>query len=68
MTNSKKSSNNSSKSNELFAIAETSGQQFCFEVNRYYDIDRLKAKEKDKIKLEKVLLFKDKNDITICKT
>ena len=67
MTNSKKSSNNSSKSNELYAIAETSGQQFWFEVNRYYDIDRLNAKEKDKITLEKVLLLKDKNSITIGK-
>ena len=67
MTNSKKSSSNSSKSNELYAIAETSGQQFWFEVNRYYDIDRLNAKEKDKITLEKVLLLKDKNSITIGK-
>ena len=67
MTNSKKSSNNSSKSNELYAIAETSGQQFWFEVDRYYDIDRLKAKEKDKITLEKVLLLKDKDSITIGK-
>ena len=59
MTNSK-NTNNSSKSNELYAIAETSGQQFWFEVDRYYDIDRLNAKEKDKITLEKVLLLKDK--------
>ena len=65
MTNSKNSTNNSSKSNELYAIAETSGQQFWFEVDRYYDIDRLNAKEKDKITLEKVLLLKDKNSITI---
>ena len=67
MTNSKKSTNNSSNSNELYAIAETSGQQFWFEVNRYYDIDRLNAKEKDKITLEKVLLLKDKDSITIGK-
>ena len=67
MTTSKKSPNNSSKDNELYAIAETSGQQFWFEVNRYYDIDRLNAKEKDKITLEKVLLLKDKNSITIGK-
>jgi len=67
MTNSKKSSNNSSKGNELYAIAETSGQQFWFEVNRYYDIDRLNAKEKEKITLEKVLLLKDKNSINIGK-
>ena len=65
MTNSKNSSNDSSKSNEFYAIAETSGQQFWFEVDRYYDIDRLNAKEKDKITLEKVLLLKDKNSITI---
>ena len=67
MTNSKSSSNNSSKDNELYAIVETSGQQFWFEVNRYYDIDRLNAKEKEKITLEKVLLLKDKNSITIGK-
>ena len=67
MTTSKNPLNNSSKSNELYAIAETSGQQFWFEVNRYYDIDRLNAKEKDKIILEKVLLLKDKNSITIGK-
>ena len=67
MTNSKNSSNNSLKINDLYAIAETSGQQFWFEVNRYYDIDRLNAKEKEKITLEKVLLLKDKDSITIGK-
>ena len=67
MTNSTNSSQNNSKSNELYAIAETSGQQFWFEENKYYDIDRLNAKEKDKITLEKVLLLKDKNSITIGK-
>ena len=66
MTNSKNTTNNS-KSNELYAIAETSGQQFWFEENKYYDIDRLNAKEKDKITLEKILLLKDKNSITIGK-
>ena len=67
MATSKKSPNNSSKENELYAIAETSGQQFLFEVDRYYDIDRLNAKEKDKITLEKVLLLKDQNSVTIGK-
>ena len=66
MANSKNTTNNS-KSNELYAIAETSGQQFWFEENKYYDIDRLNAKKKDKITLEKVLLLKDKNSITIGK-
>ena len=67
MTNSKNSSSNSLKNNELYAIAETSGQQFWFEVNRYYDIDRINANSKDKIILEKVLLIKDKNSISIGK-
>ena len=67
MTNSKKSSNDSSKNNEFYAIAETSGQQFWFEVDRYYDIDRLNAKEKDKITIEKVLLLKNKESITLGK-
>ena len=67
MTNSQKPSDNSSKNNELYAIAETSGQQFWFEVNRYYDIDRLNAKENDKITLEKVLLFKENDSITVGK-
>ena len=67
MTNSKKSSNDSSKKNEMYAIAETSGQQFWFEVDRYYDIDRLNVKEKDKIILEKVLLLKDKDSIILGK-
>ena len=66
MTNSKNPTKNS-KSNELYAIAETSGQQFWFEVNRYYDIDRLKVKEKEKVTLEKVLLLKDNESITIGK-
>ena len=66
MTNSKNTTNDS-KTNELYAIAETSGQQFWFVENKYYDIDRLNAKEKDKITLEKVLLLKDKNSITIGK-
>ena len=67
MTNSKNSSKNFSQDKELYAIAETSGTQFLFEVNRYYDLDRLNAKEKDKIILEKVLLLKDKNSINIGK-
>ena len=40
---------------------------FWFEVDRYYDIDRLNAKEKDKITLEKVLVLKDNASITIGK-
>ena len=67
MTNSKNSSSNSPNNAELYAIAETSGQQFWFEVNRYYDIDRLNAKEKDKITLDKILLLKDKNSINVGK-
>ena len=67
MTNSKNPSKNSSDNKELYAIAATSGQQFWFEVNRYYDIDRLNAKEKENITLKKVLLLKDKDSITVGK-
>ena len=67
MTNSKKNTDNSSQNKDFYAIAETSGQQFWFEVDRYYDIDRLNAKAKDKITLEKVLLIKNKESISIGK-
>ena len=67
MTTSEKSSNNASTNNDLYAIAETSGQQFWFEVDKYYDIDRLNAKQKDKITLDKILLIKEKNNISIGK-
>ena len=67
MTSSKKSSNNATKNNDLYAIAEASGQQFWFEVDKYYDIDRLNAKEKDKITIDKILLIKDKDNVSIGK-
>ena len=67
MTSSKKTSDKTSSSNNLYAIAETSGQQFWFEVDRYYDIDRLNAKEKDKITIDKILLIKDKENVSIGK-
>ena len=67
MTSSKKTSGNAETNNNLFAIAETSGQQFWFEVDKYYDIDRLNAKEKDKITIDKILLIKDKENISIGK-
>ena len=49
----------------MYAIADTSGQQFWFEVDKYYDIDRLNAKEKDKITIDKILLIKDKDNISL---
>ena len=67
MTSSKKTSDNTSASNNLYAIAETSGQQFWFEVDKYYDIDRLNAKEKDKITIDKILLIKNKDNVSIGK-
>ena len=67
MTSSKKTSDNTSASNNLYAIAETSGQQFWFEVDKYYDIDRLNAKEKDKITIDKILLIKDNENVSIGK-
>ena len=65
MTSSKKPTDSSTKNDTLYAIAETSGQQFWFEVDKYYDIDRLNAKEKDKITIDKILLIKDKDNISI---
>ena len=65
MTSSKKSSDNAAKNDNLYAIAETSGKQFWFEVDKYYDIDRLNAKEKDKITIDKILLIKDKDNISL---
>ena len=65
MTSSKKTSEKTLASDNIYAIAETSGQQFWFEVNKYYDIDRLNAKEKDKITIDKILLIKDKDNISL---
>ena len=65
MTTSKKPSETSAKNDNLYAIAEASGQQFWFEVDKYYDIDRLNAKEKDKLTIDKILLIKDKDKISI---
>ena len=67
MTSSKKPSDKTLESDNLYAIAETSGQQFWFEVDKYYDIDRLNAKEKDKITIDKVLLIKNKDNVSIGK-
>ena len=67
MNTSEKSSNNTATNNNLYAIAETSGQQFLLEVNKYYDIDRLNAEVKDKIILDKILLIKEKDNISIGK-
>ena len=62
-----KNSKNADAENNLFAIAETSGRQFLFKVNKYYDLDRINAKEKEKITLNNILLIKDKNNISIGK-
>ena len=51
----------------LFAIAETSGRQFLLKVNRYYDLDKIHAKEKEKIILNNILLIKDNKEILIGK-
>ena len=62
-----KNSKNKVAENNLFAIAETSGRQFLFKVNRYYDLDKINAKEKEKITLNNILLIKDNKDISIGK-
>ena len=60
-----KNSKNTGAENNLFAIAETSGRQFLFKVNKYYDLDRINAKEKEKITLSNILLIKDNKNISI---
>ena len=62
-----KNSKNAVAENNLFAIAETSGRQFLFKVNKYYDLDRINAKEQEKIILKNILLIKDNEDISIGK-
>ena len=62
-----KNSKNKVAENNLFAIAETSGRQFLFKVNRYYDLDKINAKEKEKITLSNILLIKDNKKISIGK-
>ena len=62
-----KNSKNKVAENNLFAIAETSGRQFLFKVNRYYDLDKINAKEKEKITLNNILLIKDNKSISIGK-
>jgi len=67
MTSSKKPSNTTLSRDDLYAIAETSGKQVWFEVDKYYDIDRLNAKEKDKVTIDKILLIKEKDKVSIGK-
>ena len=67
MTSSKNPKQNTSTKESLYAIAETSGKQFWFEENKYYDIDRLNVKEKDKITIDKILLIKQDDSISIGK-
>ena len=62
-----KNSKNKVAENNLFAIAETSGRQFLFKVNRYYDLDKINAKEKEKITLNNILLINDNKNISIGK-
>ena len=67
MTTTKQTKSKKDQEDKLFAIAETSGNQVLFKVNRYYDLDRIKAKEKDKITLENILLVSDQDSISIGK-
>ena len=67
MTTTKQTKSKKGQENNLFAIAETSGKQVLFKVNRYYDLDRIKAKEKEKITLENILLVSDNDSISVGK-
>ena len=67
MTTSKKTTSKPEKKDATFAIAETSGKQVLFEIDRYYDLNRINAKEKDKITLENILLINENGKISIGK-
>ena len=60
-------SKNAVAEDNIFAIAETSGRQFLFKVNKYYDLDRINSKEKEKIILNNILLIKNDKNIIIGK-
>ena len=62
-----KNPKSSTSDDNLFAIAETSGRQFLLKVNRYYDLDRINAKEKEMITLSNILLIKDNKNISVGK-
>jgi len=44
---------------DVYAIVETSGQQFWLQPSRYYDLDRLQAKLGEVVTLDNVLLIKN---------
>nr|AUG32801.1 50S ribosomal protein L21 [Paulinella longichromatophora] len=44
---------------DVYAIVETSGQQFWLQPSRYYDLDRLQAKLGEIVTLDNVLLIKN---------
>ena len=67
MTTSKKTTSKPEKKDAIFAIAETSGKQVLFEIDRYYDLNRINAKEKEKITLENILLINENGKISIGK-
>ena len=48
----------------IYVIAEASGQQFWFQLNRYYDLDRIGAEVDESVTLENVLLVRDANGAT----
>ena len=50
---------------DVYAIVETSGQQFWLQPNRYLDIDRLAAEVDSTVTLETVLLVKDAKGTTV---
>ena len=56
-----------SDSGKSFAIVEASGTQVWLQTNRYYDLNRIKAKVDEKITLDKVLFINDGKKSTIGK-
>ena len=48
-----------------YAIVEISGRQFWIEVGKYYDLNRIPTKLGNTIILNRILLFKNKEEVLI---
>ncbi len=48
-----------------YAIVEASGQQFWLQTNRYYDLDRIKAKIDETVTINNVLLVNNGEKTTL---
>ena len=67
MADKKLSTQKQSSKTDAYAIVETSGKQFWFQTDRYYDLDRCHAEVNDILTIEKVLLINDGKELKLGK-